>query len=310
MHKIFIDGNEGTTGLLINERFSNREDIVLLKIDPDKRKDLAARVEMLNSCDIGFLCLPDAASKEIAGLVHKQVKLLDTSTAHRTNTEFAYGFPELSQKHRQMIVSSNRVAVPGCHASGAIAILYPMIAHGIATPDYPFCINSITGYSGGGKKMIAQYEDSDRHTEFNSPRQYALSQSHKHIPEIMSVCSLQNKPAFNPIVADFPQGMVVTIPIHTKLLSKKVTPEALRDLYSSHYAKQPFIEIMPDGEPESGFLASNTLAGSNVLQIFVSGNDEIINVATRFDNLGKGASGAAVQCMNIMLGLDETIGLI
>jgi N-acetyl-gamma-glutamyl-phosphate reductase len=310
MYKIFIDGNEGTTGLLIDQRFAGRNDITVLRIDPDKRKDLNARLELLNQCDIGFLCLPDAAAKEIAALADHKVRLLDTSTAHRTNPAYTYGFPALSPAQRKSVASATRVAVPGCHASGAISILYPLIAGGVADDTYPFSINSITGYTGGGKKMVAQYEDPQRDPEYDSPRQYALSQSHKHIPEILSVCGLKTKPVFQPIVADFPQGMVVTVGLHTALLNKKITPAALRELYASHYAGQYFIEVMPEGEPQSGFLPANTLAGSNKLQLFVTGNDEIINVAARFDNLGKGASGAAIQCMNIMLGLDETTGLV
>ena len=307
MVKVFIDGKEGTTGLKIYERLGDRKDISLLLLPEEKRKDRAARREMINAADVVFLCLPDAAAIEAVSLCdNDRVTIIDASTAHRTDPDWAYGFPELSETHRKKIAQSRRIAVPGCHASGFISLVYPLIAGGILPPDYPFVCHSVTGYSGGGKKMIAEYENAARSPELDSPRQYGLSQKHKHLPEMTKVCGLLYPPVFNPIVSDYYSGMCVTVPIHTRLMAKKIGVEQLKSYFAEYYARQNFIKVL-DEVP--AYLAANPLAGTNRMQICVDGNDERIVLASVFDNLGKGASGAAVQCMNISLGLDERTSL-
>lgn len=307
MVKVFIDGKEGTTGLKIYERLGDRKDISLLLLPEEMRKDRAARREMINAADVVFLCLPDAAAIEAVSLCdNDRVTIIDASTAHRTDPDWAYGFPELSETHRKKIAQSRRIAVPGCHASGFISLVYPMIAGGILPPDYPFVCHSVTGYSGGGKKMIAEYENAARSPELDSPRQYGLSQKHKHLPEMTKVCGLLYPPVFNPIVSDYYSGMCVTVPIHTRLMAKKMGVEQLKSYFAEYYARQNFIKVL-DEVP--AYLAANPLAGTNRMQICVDGNDERIVLASVFDNLGKGASGAAVQCMNISLGLDERTSL-
>lgn len=312
--KVFIDGQEGTTGLKIIERFENRNDIELLRIDEDKRKDLDERKKFINSSDFTFLCLPDAASREAVSLIENEnVRIIDASTAHRTNPEWAYGFPELSEAHREKIRNSKRVAVPGCYASGFNSLVYPLVAHGIIPADFPVSCYATSGYSGAGKKAIAVYESPDRNKEFDSPRMYALSQQHKHLPEMQKISGLAYKPMFNPMVCDYFSGMVVCVPIQTRLLEKKTSIQAVWEMYREHYANQNFVkvtDIMGTDVLVDGFLASNTLSGTNLMQIFVCGNDEQILLCSRLDNLGKGASGAAVQCLNIMMGIDETTGLI
>ena len=308
--KVFIDGSAGTTGLKIFERFRQRDDLELLTIPEELRKDLTARIDCICAADISFLCLPDDASREICRHLPENVRLLDTSTAHRTDPRWVYGLPELSSKNRQAIAAANRVAVPGCHATGFIILAAPLVSMGIAPTDYPFTAHSITGYSGGGKKMIAAYEAENRPATYDSPRQYALGQRHKHLPEMQRIAGLTYPPVFNPIVADFFCGMVVTVPLHTRLLSKRVTPKDVAEQMAAYYAGQRFITVHPCGEaPEDGTLDANSLAGTNRLEIFVFGTEEQIVLASRFDNLGKGASGAAVQCMNLMLGLPEDTGL-
>lgn len=312
--KVFIDGQEGTTGLKIIERFENRNDIELLKIDEDKRKDLAERKKFINNSDFTFLCLPDVASREAVSLIENEnVRIIDASTAHRVNPEWAYGFPELSEAHREKIRTSKRVAVPGCYASGFNSLVYPLVAHGIIPADFPVSCYATSGYSGAGKKAIAVYESPDRNKEFDSPRMYALSQQHKHLPEMQKISGLAYKPMFNPMVCDYFSGMVVCVPIQTRLLDKKTSLQAVWEMYKEHYANQNFVkvtDIMGTDVLSDGFLASNTLSGTNLMQIFVCGNDEQILLCSRLDNLGKGASGAAVQCLNIMMGIDETTGLI
>lgn len=308
MKKIFVDGSAGTTGLRIFERLGKRDDVELITISDELRKDLSARKEAIERADAAFLCLPDDAAREIVAAVNSdKVKILDTSTAHRTNPEWAYGFPELGKDFAEKIKTSNRIAVPGCHASGVIAILYPLIASGVMPKDYPVACHSITGYSGGGKKMIAEYEAEDRDIELSSPRQYALSQNHKHLKEITEICSLSMKPIFSPIVADFYSGMVVTIPLFPHLLKGNPTVKALHEMFSEHYKNQKMVNVMPASK--DGMLGSNNLSGNDRLEIEITGNDERIIIASRFDNLGKGSSGAAIQCMNIALGFDETKGL-
>lgn len=312
--KIFIDGKEGTTGLQIFERFEKRDDLDILLIDEDKRKDVSERARLINESDITFLCLPDAAAVEAVGLVtNDKVRIIDASTAHRTNPAWNYGFPELSARHREAIRNSKRVANPGCYASGFISLVYPLVQAGILGEDYPLTAHAVSGYSGGGKKMIAAIEGADKTKEMASPRQYALPQAHKHLPEMQAVCGLKHKPMFNPIVDDYYAGMVVSVPLVTRALAKKVTPKDIHEILSAHYEGQRFVKVMELFGKETlpdGFLAANTLEGTNDMQLFVFGNDEQILLCSRLDNLGKGASGAAVQNMNIMLGLNEATGLV
>lgn len=311
--KIFIDGSEGTTGLRIHERFAQREDIELLSVSGELRKDINERKRLINASDITFLCLPDAAARESVGLVeNEQVKIIDTSTAHRTQEGWAYGFPELSQKHRQAVISGKRVAVPGCHATGFISLVYPLTASGILKPEYPVCAHSITGYSGGGKKMIAQYEAENRAAEFEAPREYALSQQHKHLKEMRSITGLEREPLFSPIVADYYSGMVVSVPVYTEFLTDYNTPDKLQAFFADYYEKQSFIQVMkPGAEAEiNGMMAGNGCSGWDGLKIYITGNEERILMTAQFDNLGKGASGAAIQCLNLMLGCEEAKGLI
>lgn len=312
--KVYIDGQEGTTGLKILERFEGRSDIELLRISAEKRKDPAERARFINMSDYTFLCLPDDAAREAVSFAdNDHVCIIDASTAHRTDPGWAYGFPELSAEHRAKIASSKRVAVPGCYASGFAAIVYPLVKNGIIPDDFPVFAYATSGYSGAGKKAIAVYEGEDKPYEFNSPRQYALSQQHKHLPEMKAVSGLKYTPMFNPMVCDYFSGMVVSVPIQTRQLGNKVTPQQLHDMYAEHYAGAKLMEVMPlmsETEQKSFFLASNTLSGENKLQVFVFGNDEQILLCSRLDNLGKGASGAAVQCLNIMMGIDETTGLV
>lgn len=314
MVKVYIDGQEGTTGLKIMERFRDRNDIEIIRIAEDKRKDPAERARMINSADYVFLCLPDEASREAVSFVdNDHVRIIDASTAHRTNPDWAYGFPELSSKHRQKIMTSNRVAVPGCYASGFASIVYPLVKNNIIPDDYPVFAYATSGYSGAGKKAIAVYESNEKPFEFNSPRQYALSQQHKHLPEMQAVSGLKYKPMFNPMVCDYFSGMVVSVPLQVRTLNNSVTAEQVHEMYRKHYDGANMIEVMPlmsAEEQKSFFLASNTLSGVNKLQVFVFGNDEQILLCARLDNLGKGASGAAVQCLNIMMGIDETTGLV
>lgn len=310
--KIFIDGSEGTTGLRIHERFQGRDDIELLKIAPELRKDAAERKRLINSSDITFLCLPDAAAKESVSLVENEnVCMIDTSTAHRTMEGWAYGFPELSKEHRENIKKSKRIAVPGCYASGFISLIYPLIKGGILPGDYPVSSFALSGYSGAGKKSIAVYESEDRPTEFASGREYALTQQHKHLKEMQAVTGLTRTPLFSPIIDDYYSGMVVSVPLFADMLLKKETPESLLTYYSEYYKGEDFIKVSaPDDEvAASGFLAGNGLSGWDGLKVYVTGNEERIVVSAQFDNLGKGASGAAIQCLNIKLGCEETKGL-
>lgn len=310
--KVFIDGSEGTTGLRIHERLDNRDDIELLTIAPELRKDPAERSHLINSSDITFLCLPDSAAREAVALVtNPNVRIIDASTAHRTEAGWAYGFPELSAKHRKAIRTGKRIANPGCHASGFISLVYPLIAGGILPADYPVVSFSLTGYSGGGKKMIAQYEASDRDAELDAPREYGLSQQHKHLKEMRLITGLSRAPLFTPIVSDYYSGMVVNVPLYTDLLNTTQTPESLQAFFADYYANEPFVKVMPLGaESEmSGFLSGNHLSGYDGMQIYITGNENRIQLSSVFDNLGKGASGAAIQCFNIMTGCDETKGL-
>ena len=306
--KVYIDGKEGTTGLQIYDRLASRSDIELLLIDEDKRKDPAERKKLMDAADIVFLCLPDAAAIEAVALVESETtRIIDASTAHRTNPAWAYGFPELSAEHRAAIAASKRVANPGCHASGFVSIVYPLVAMGILPADAALSCFSLTGYSGGGKKMIADYEGDAKTVTMSSPGIYATSQAHKHLPEMTAICGLSTAPIFSPIVDDYYKGMATTVPFHMSQLQGVSTVQEVRDRLAAHYAGQKMVTVAEG--TTSGLLYGNTQAGSDTMTIVVAGNDERFTITALFDNLGKGASGAAVQNMNIMLGLDETTSL-
>ncbi len=313
MTKIFIDGRAGTTGLQIEGRMGLREDVELIVLPEEQKKDPAARRDAIHEADYVFLCLPDGAAREAAAMVEdSHTRVIDASTAHRTDPAWAYGFPELSAQHRKAIQQAQFVANPGCHATGFIALVYPLVQLGILPPDYPISAHSLTGYTGGGKKMIEQYESPDRDPEYDSPRHYGLNLSHKHIPEMMQICGLTRKPIFCPIVCDFPQGMLVTVPLHLELLPEGCSLEKLQRAYEEFYAGQKNICVAPvmgGGLISGGFLGSNNVVGTNRLNIFVCGNEQQAIVSAQFDNLGKGASGAAVQNLNLMMGIDENYGL-
>ena len=310
--KIYIDGSEGTTGLRIFERVGCRDDIEILTIDPALRKDVDERRKLINQSDITFLCLPDAAAKEAVTLVdNDNTKIIDASTAHRVNPDWAYGFAELSPAHREAIATGKRIANPGCHATGFISVVYPLVAAGILPKDAITTCFSLTGYSGGGKKMIAQYGDENRDAALDSPRLYGLTHSHKHLPEMKTICGLDTAPLFTPIVADYYAGMLVSVPFAASQLKGVSTLAQLHACYADHYAGQKMVRVMPLSAQADvgGFLASNGCAMWDGLEIYVTGNDERMMVCARFDNLGKGASGAAIQNMNILLGCDDATGL-
>jgi N-acetyl-gamma-glutamyl-phosphate reductase len=315
-YKVFIDGRHGTTGLKIDERLAGRAEIEVLTIPEEQRKDPRVKADYINSADVVFLCLPDAASRESVFLLepgNTRTRFLDASTAHRTNPDWAYGLPELNRDQRERVRKAQKVAIPGCHASGFIMLMHPLVAAGIVPPDYPASTYSITGYSGGGKEMIASYETGSTLADnMKSPRFYALGLAHKHLPEMQAYSGLAQAPLFTPIVGDFAQGMVVAVPLLPRLLPRQVTPAEVQALYAEHYADELFVKVMPaDATPllENGFLPATACNGTNRAEIFVFGHAEQILLAARFDNLGKGASGAAIQCMNIMLGMDEARGL-
>lgn len=310
--KVFIDGSEGTTGLRIFERFKDRDDIELLTISPDMRKDRMERKKLINESDITFLCLPDDAAREAVSLVENgNVRIIDASTAHRTAAGWVYGFPELNREQRMNIKESKRISVPGCHASGFISLAYPLVSSGILPFDYPISAFSLTGYSGGGKKMISEYEDTNRSAEYDAPREYGLSQQHKHLKEMKAITGLSREPLFSPIVADYYSGMLVTLPLYTDYLKDKKTPEQIYNFLSEYYANQQFVQVMPYGaEAEyNNFMSGNSCSGWDGMRIYVTGNSDRIQLMSQFDNLGKGASGAAIQCLNILLGCNEDKGL-
>ncbi|MBQ2738846.1 MAG: N-acetyl-gamma-glutamyl-phosphate reductase [Oscillibacter sp.] len=301
--KIYIDGKEGTTGLQIYERLGGREDIQLLLIDEDKRKDPVERARLMNEADVVFLCLPDAAAKEAVTLVENPATcIIDASTAHRVAPGWVYGYPEMGQEQRAAIASSKRIANPGCHATGFISCVYPLVKAGVIPADFPLTAYSLTGYSGGGKKLIAEYEDESRDVRHESHRIYGTTLTHKHLPEMKAVCGLEQPPVFSPILGDFYKGMATTI------LLPGFDAAAVHAALSAHYAPCKMVSVAPLGGDESVIYAS-TLAGKDTLRIIVCGHEKQTTVTALFDNLGKGASGAAVQNMNIVLGFDEATGL-
>ena len=303
MIKVFIDGSAGTTGLRIADRLALRQDIKLIQLPEELRKDAAARRDALHSADIAFLCLPDAAAKESAALAQgANVRIIDTSTAHRTHPDWAYGFPELSKKHRDAIADATRVANPGCHASGFIACVYPMVSHGVLPEDSPLTAYSLTGYSGGGKTLIAEYEAPDRDSRHESHRIYGRNLAHKHLPEMQKICGLTRPPVFSPVLGDLYAGMATTV------LLPGLDAARVWDCLNAHYEGQRLVQVAPLNGDEPVIYAS-TLAGKDHMRILVSGHETQTMVTAVFDNLGKGASGAAIQNMNILLGLDETTGL-
>lgn len=309
MFKVFIDGREGTTGLQIDSMLANRSDIEIIPISEDKRKDPSERQKLMNMADVVFLCLPDAAAKESVKLVtNHHTKVIDASTAHRVDPDWAYGFPELGADFRRAVEQNRLISNPGCHATGFISLVYPLVQMGLLPPSACLTCHSITGYTGGGKKMIAAYEADTRDEAYLSPRQYGLTQSHKHLPEMQGICGLDTAPIFCPVVADYPRGMATTVPVFSGQLRPGITPEDLKNAYAAFYDGQKNITVM-DSQPEDGFLAANAVVGTNELQIFVMGGPDRILLTSRFDNLGKGASGAAIQNMNICLGLDENTGI-
>ncbi len=306
MKKVFIDGSAGTTGLRIVERLAGRTDVAMVKIPEEQRKDIAARRAALNEADVVFLCLPDDAARESVSLIdNENTVVIDASTAHRTLPDWAYGFPELSKAHEEKILSSKRIAVPGCHASGFIALVYPLIEAGILEKEALLTCHSVTGYSGGGKKMIADYESEERSCLLNAPRQYALTQNHKHLKEMKGITGLTTSPIFSPIVSDFYSGMAVTVPLFASQIKGNI--EDIKSIYAKKY--QSLIVRYTEQIDEGGFLSGARLEGKDCMRIGVCGNEERILLLAVYDNLGKGASGAAIECMNMVLGVDKTTGL-
>ena len=308
--KVYIDGQEGTTGLQIYDRLGAREDIELLLIDPAKRKDTRERKKLLNAADLVFLCLPDKAAVEAVSLIdNDHTRVIDCSTAHRTNPDWAYGFPELSRIHKERIVEAKRVANPGCHATGFLACVAPLRQFGTIQPDYPLTCWSLTGYSGGGKKMIAEYEAPDRDPLLDGPAPYALGLSHKHLPEMQKMAGLDYPPAFLPVLGDVYKGMCTTVMLHnTHLSNGHLNAEEIYELLAFHYGGGPVVKVAPLGETPAR-IYTGQLAGTDGLLITVTGHQDQTLITALFDNLGKGASGAAVQNMNLMLGFEETKGL-
>lgn len=306
--KVYIDGKDGTTGLQIYDRLSVRSDIDLLLIDEEKRKDPAERKKLMDAADIVFLCLPDAAAVEAVSLIENPTtRVIDASTAHRTDSDWDYGFPELSVERRAAIQKSKRVANPGCHATGFISVVYPLVAMGLISKDTCLSAFSLTGYSGGGKKMIAQYESPDKETALLAPCPYGMGQGHKHLPEMQKICGLTNRPVFTPIVDDYYKGMATTVPFHMSQMQGVSTLAEVRQKLADYYAGAALVHVADT--TDTAKLYANAQAGKDILVLYVAGNDEQFTITALFDNLGKGASGAAVQNMNLMLGFDETTGL-
>lgn len=312
MYKVFVDGQHGTTGLRIHEYLSKHPDVEILNIDYEKRRDLETRKQYLNEADIVFLCLPDSAAKEAVSLIENDhTKVIDASTAHRVNEDWAYGIPELGKEYRDKIRNSKRISVPGCHASAVIIPLAPLVKAGIVPSDYPLSIFTITGYSGGGKQMIAKYED-EKNEYLKIPRPYALELKHKHLPEIRKHAGLSIDPIFIPTVCNFYKGLAANIPLYTSRLSKYKKPEEISSFLKDYYAGEKYIRVIPYGDNDElldGSFDITACNDTNNVDIFVFGNEERILLTARLDNLGKGASGAAIQDMNITLGLDESTAL-
>lgn len=309
MKRIFIDGSAGTTGLRIADRLRQRADLTVTELTGDARKELAARIQAANEAELVFLCLPDAAAREIVPHISPNVRVCDTSTAHRTHADWTYGFPEIAQRRAQ-IASAARVAVPGCHASGFIALVAPLVERGIVPKDMCLSAFSLTGYTGGGKSMIAAYEAPERPLAYDAPRAYGLALTHKHLPEMQAVTGLATPPLFMPVVADFPRGMAVSVPLFAQSLAHGADARQVAQTLADYYAGEEGITVHPLGQPpEDGFLPANCAAGSDRMEIYVFTNGEQILLTSVFDNLGKGSSGAAIQCMNIMLGCPEREGL-
>lgn len=311
-YKIFVDGSSGTTGLRIADRLAARDEFEILHISEADRKDVNARAAVINQSDLSFLCLPDAAAREVVPLLRPDVRILDTSTAHRTAPDWVYGLPELHGK-RDALRTANRVAVPGCYATGFITLVAPLVELGLLAADYPLTCHGLSGYSGAGKSGIAQYRDPERDIAFESPRPYGLTLDHKHLPEMQKISGLEKKPMFTPIVDDYYNGMVVCVPIQAAISGFSLEPERVQEMLERHYAGSNFVHVQPlktPAEMTATKLSCNDLRDTNQMEIFVFGDAEQILLCSRLDNLGKGASGAAVQCMNIMLGLDETVGLL
>ncbi|RLK35947.1 N-acetyl-gamma-glutamyl-phosphate reductase [Cupriavidus plantarum] len=310
--KVFVDGQEGTTGLRLLDYLSGRTDVELLRIADDKRKDPAERARFLNAADVAFLCLPDVASREAVSLVtNPNTCVIDASTAFRTADDWAYGLPELTRGQREKVRASKRIAVPGCHASAFVLAVRPLVEAGLLPRDYPVTAFSLTGYSGGGKKMIAEFE-AGGNPRLESPRPYALGLEHKHLPEMRVQGGLSQAPIFNPIVGNFLKGLAVTVPVFPSLLSRKADAEAILDIYRKHYEGEQFVKVHPfnsDANLDGGFFDVQASNDTNRVDLFVFGNAERLNLVARLDNLGKGAAGAAVQCMNVHVGADEATGL-
>jgi len=311
--KVFVDGQHGTTGLKIHERLNGRDDIEVLRIPDANRKDPAARKEYLNGADIVFLCLPDDAARESVSLItNSSVCVIDGSTAHRTADGWIYGLPELKKEQRDLIKKSKRITVPGCHAAGFVLMLYPLVAQGIVAPDYPVTCHAVAGYSGGGKALIADYTGENVPDAVKNPRSYSLALNHKHLPEMTKIVGLARPPVFAPTVVDVYAGEIVSIPLVPDRLEKRLSAKEIRELLAAYYAGEHFVKVMPypaDDFLKNGFLTFTDCNGTNNLEIFVFGNEDRVLVSARYDNLGKGASGTAVQDMNIILGLDEATGL-
>lgn len=312
--KVFVDGQEGTTGLRIHEYLAARSDVEVLKIDPDKRKDPAERSRLLNAADVAFLCLPDAASREAAFMVNNpNTCLIDASTAHRTAPGWAFGLPELARGQRGAIQASKRIANPGCHASAFILAVRPLVDAGLLPRDAAVTATSITGYSGGGKSMIADYQQQPLPAHLQAPRPYGLALKHKHLPEMMAHTGLATPPVFMPIVSNFYKGLTVSVPLHLSQLQPGTTPEAVHAALVAHYAGERFINVLPLRDAatlEAGFFDVQACNDTNRVDLFVFASDTQVLVMSRLDNLGKGASGAAVQAMNVHLGVEETLGLV
>lgn len=307
MKKVFIDGSAGTTGLRIYERLSMRDDVQILTLSEENRKDVAARKQMLNDADVAFLCLPDDAAREAVTLVENpETVIIDASTAHRTLPDWAYGFPELSKAHEEKILSSKRIANPGCHASGFIALVYPLIEKGLLEKDVLLSCHSITGYSGGGKKMIAEYESENKNVLLGAPRQYGLTQQHKHLKEMQAITGIANAPLFSPIVSDFYSGMTVSVPLFKSQINGSV--QDIKEVYREKY--NGVIVQYKDSVDEGGFISGAALSGKDSMWVSVAGNEERILLVACYDNLGKGASGAAIESMNMAIGAERTKGLI